>query len=88
MFQVEHKTSWQRISKKIKQEIFQTEIKGLLPNKEDWKRSALPITRGSLLGFFLGILPGIGKLGVDHQFTLVNFRLEDDLVADDSGNPV
>jgi len=50
------------IEKKIKQEIFQTDIKGLLPNKEDWKRSALPITRGSLLGFFLGILPGMGAI--------------------------
>ena len=38
--------------------ICETEIKGLLPNREDWKRSAMPIGRGSLLGFFVGILPG------------------------------
>jgi len=43
-----------------KREIYDTKIKGLLPNREDWRRSALPITRGSLLGFFLGILPGAG----------------------------
>jgi putative tricarboxylic transport membrane protein len=34
----------------------------LMPNTEDWKRSALPITRGSILGFFLGILPGGGAI--------------------------
>jgi len=50
------------IEQKIKQDVFQTDLKGLWPNKEDWKRSALPITRGSLLGFFLGILPGIGAI--------------------------
>jgi putative tricarboxylic transport membrane protein len=32
----------------------------LLPNRQDWKASILPIGRGSLLGFFLGILPGGG----------------------------
>lgn len=50
------------IEQKVKQEIFQTNIKGLFPNKQDWKDSALPITRGSILGFFLGILPGIGAI--------------------------
>ena len=50
------------IEGKIKQEIFKTHIKGLFPNKQDWKDSAMPITRGGLLGFFLGILPGIGAI--------------------------
>jgi putative tricarboxylic transport membrane protein len=35
---------------------------GLLPNREDWRRSAMPIARGSLVGFFLGILPGAGAI--------------------------
>jgi putative tricarboxylic transport membrane protein len=35
---------------------------GLLPTREDWRRSAAPIARGSVLGFFLGILPGIGAI--------------------------
>lgn len=35
---------------------------GLLPNREDWRRSAIPIARGSLVGFFLGILPGAGAI--------------------------
>jgi len=41
-------------------EIFKTHIGGILPNKKDWKESAGPIIRGSVLGFFLGILPGGG----------------------------
>ena len=46
----------------VKREIFETRIKGLLPTREDWKRSAAPIARGSVLGFLLGILPGIGAI--------------------------
>ncbi|WP_432806683.1 tripartite tricarboxylate transporter permease [Mesobacillus maritimus] len=34
-------------------------IKRLYPSKKDLKQSGAPIIRGSLLGFFLGILPGI-----------------------------
>lgn len=32
----------------------------VLPTKKDIKDSAAPITRGSLLGFFIGVLPGAG----------------------------
>ncbi|MBW2031354.1 MAG: tripartite tricarboxylate transporter permease [Deltaproteobacteria bacterium] len=42
--------------------ILKTKIKNLLPNKEDWRKSALPIGRGTLIGFFLGILPGAGAI--------------------------
>lgn len=36
-------------------------LKGkLLPSREEMKRSAMPIARGSLLGFFTGVLPGAG----------------------------
>ena len=44
------------------QSIYQTKIKGLLPNRQDWQDSAWPIARGSVLGFFLGILPGPGPV--------------------------
>jgi putative tricarboxylic transport membrane protein len=44
----------------VKQEILQGKIKNLLPNLQEWKDSAKPIIRGSLLGFLLGILPGAG----------------------------
>jgi putative tricarboxylic transport membrane protein len=50
------------MEKKEHREIYETEIKGLLPTREDWKQSAMPIARGSLLGFFLGIVPGGGAL--------------------------
>src|SRR5712692_8793314 len=50
------------IEKGVEQEVFDTRIKGLLPTREDWRRSAGPIARGSVLGFFLGILPGIGAI--------------------------
>ena len=46
----------------LKREIFTRKIKGLLPSVQDWKDCAGPITRGSILGFFLGILPGGGAL--------------------------
>jgi putative tricarboxylic transport membrane protein len=50
------------IEKAIKQEVFQTDLRGLLPSKQDWKDSGKPIIRGGLLGFLLGILPGIGAI--------------------------
>jgi putative tricarboxylic transport membrane protein len=43
-------------------EVFQAPIKGLLPSRQDWKDAAGPIARGSVLGFLLGILPGIGNI--------------------------
>lgn len=35
-------------------------INRILPTKQDMKDSAAPIVRGSLLGFFIGVLPGAG----------------------------
>src|SRR5919106_1083035 len=43
-------------------EVFAGKIKGLFPNREDWKRAIGPIARGSMLGFFLGLLPGVGAI--------------------------
>jgi len=43
-------------------EILKNKIKGLLPSRQDWRDSAMPIARGSLLGFFLGVLPGLGPV--------------------------
>ena len=45
-----------------KAEVFAGKIKGLFPDREDWRRSIGPITRGSLLGFSLGLLPGVGAI--------------------------
>jgi putative tricarboxylic transport membrane protein len=46
----------------FKRDIFKAQIGGLLPDKQDWKDSAKPIARGSIIGFFLGILPGPGNI--------------------------
>jgi putative tricarboxylic transport membrane protein len=45
----------------LKQEILDSKIKNLLPTRQDWKDSAKPIARGTVLGFFMGILPGFGQ---------------------------
>ena len=45
-----------------KRTFFATRVKNLLPNLQDWKRSILPISRGSILGFFLGLIPGGGTI--------------------------
>jgi putative tricarboxylic transport membrane protein len=45
-----------------KTEVFAGKIKGLFPNRDDWKQSIGPIARGSILGFFLGLLPGVGAI--------------------------
>jgi putative tricarboxylic transport membrane protein len=47
------------VEKTFKQEIFDTKVKQLFPNREDWKRSIGPIGRGTILGFFLGVIPGM-----------------------------
>ena len=43
-------------------EIFKTRVSNILPNLQDWKKSASPIIRGSFLGFFLGLIPGGGAV--------------------------
>jgi putative tricarboxylic transport membrane protein len=42
--------------------VLSARIRHLLPTREDWGRSAKPIARGSVVGFFLGILPGGGAV--------------------------
>ena len=46
----------------LRRDIFETKIKGLFPSRKDWRQSLGAMTRGSLLGFFLGILPGGGAV--------------------------
>jgi putative tricarboxylic transport membrane protein len=41
-------------------EVFRTRIRGLLPSRAEWRQAAAPVARGSLLGFFIGVLPGGG----------------------------
>jgi putative tricarboxylic transport membrane protein len=39
--------------------VYETKIKGLLPTLKDWKDSIFPIFRGTVIGFFLAVIPGI-----------------------------
>jgi putative tricarboxylic transport membrane protein len=50
------------VEKSMERNIFQTKIKNLLPNLQDWKASWGPMLRGTFLGFFLGVLPGGGAV--------------------------
>lgn len=50
------------VEQTIKQSVVVKQVKNLLPSKQDWKDSAMPIARGSVAGFFLGILPGGGAV--------------------------
>jgi putative tricarboxylic transport membrane protein len=38
--------------------VFNTKLGNFYPNRQDWKDSWKPITRGSFIGFFIGIIPG------------------------------
>ncbi|WP_407520863.1 tripartite tricarboxylate transporter permease [Methylobacterium oryzisoli] len=50
------------LERPIARDIVQARLSQLWPNREDWKASAGPMARGTLLGFFLGILPGGGAV--------------------------
>jgi len=39
-----------------------TKLKDILPSREDWRRSSVPIGRGSVAGFLMGVLPGGGAV--------------------------
>jgi putative tricarboxylic transport membrane protein len=44
------------------QKVFETSMRSLIPTLEDMRDSTLPIIRGTLLGFFLGLIPGVGAI--------------------------
>lgn len=46
----------------MKREILTTRVKNLFPNLKDWAESIWSIIRGTILGFFLGIIPGGGAI--------------------------
>jgi len=46
----------------LSRQVFRAKISNLLPSRQDWKDSIKPILRGTVLGFFLGILPGGGAI--------------------------
>jgi putative tricarboxylic transport membrane protein len=50
------------VERRIKQEVITTNVRGLFPTLEDWRRAIWAIFRGTGIGFFLGILPGGGAV--------------------------
>ncbi|MDO8957540.1 MAG: tripartite tricarboxylate transporter permease [Deltaproteobacteria bacterium] len=50
------------VEQSMDRSIFETKIKNLLPNLKDWADSIFAILRGTVIGFFLGVLPGGGAV--------------------------
>jgi putative tricarboxylic transport membrane protein len=50
------------LEQELKREVIKARIGGLWPSLQDWSASKWAIVRGTLLGFFLGILPGGGAV--------------------------
>jgi putative tricarboxylic transport membrane protein len=46
----------------MKREIYATRLGEVLPTAQDWIAAKWPIVRGTVIGFFLGILPGGGAV--------------------------
>src|ERR1700752_1423303 len=45
-------------SKTVIDKVQPPSLRELLPNREEWRQSAMPIARGSVLGFLVGVVPG------------------------------
>ncbi len=52
----------ENLETEIRREILTTKVKNLLPSLKDWAASLWAIIRGTVLGFFLGIIPGGGAI--------------------------
>jgi len=63
------------IEKTMKVTVFETRLKGLFPNLQDWRRSIGAILRGTGIGFFLGILPGGGAVIASFSSYAIEKRL-------------
>jgi putative tricarboxylic transport membrane protein len=50
------------LEQELKREVIKARIGGLWPSLADWAAAKWPIIRGTVLGFFLGILPGGGAV--------------------------
>src|SRR4029450_10398644 len=45
-------------SKRVTEKVVPPRLAELLPNRTEWRQAAMPIARGSVLGFLVGIVPG------------------------------
>ena len=43
-------------------QVFETSMRSLIPTRRDMTDSAWPVARGTFLGFFLGLIPGLGSV--------------------------
>ena len=43
-------------------QVIKTDLASLLPSREEWRRSIGAIGRGTGIGFFLGLIPGVGAI--------------------------
>jgi putative tricarboxylic transport membrane protein len=60
------------IEEKAKMYSLKTKLERIWPSLQDWKESRMPIARGTVLGFFLGLIPGGGAL----MATFASYALE------------
>lgn len=44
------------------QRTFTSKVGSLMPTRDEWRRSVAPIGRGTVIGLFLGLIPGIGTM--------------------------
>lgn len=51
-------------------------MKSMLPTREDWRRSAMPMVRGSGIGAFFGALPGTGGVVATFMSYAVEKRMK------------
>lgn len=42
--------------------MLKTKLSGLMPSRDEWRRSMGAIARGTGIGFFLGLIPGVGSI--------------------------
>ncbi len=50
------------VEESMERTVLSSRVRNLLPTRRDWAESTPPMLRGSLLGFFLGVLPGAGPV--------------------------
>ena len=62
-------------------EVSKVRLRDLYPTKEETRRSVLPVLRGSVLGFFIGLLPGPCTV----ISTFVSYSLEKKISKDPEG---
>lgn len=56
-------------------DVIRTKLTGLWPSREEWRRSMGAIWRGTGLGFFLGLIPGVGAIIPTFMSYIVEKRL-------------